>query len=133
MSDLKTYGSLRERVVALREEMAAAASEALKDGLKTVFDQYPDVESISWTQYTPYFNDGDECVFGVGHDYPDINGHSGYTSVYDSSADFRLAQKAVREILKQIDDEDYRVMFGDHVQVTIHRDGRAEVEEYTHD
>lgn len=24
------------------------------------------VESIVWEQYTPYFNDGDTCVFGVG-------------------------------------------------------------------
>jgi hypothetical protein len=27
-------------------------------------DQY--IHSFGWTQYTPYFNDGDPCVFGVG-------------------------------------------------------------------
>jgi hypothetical protein len=25
----------------------------------------PGVEAIRWTQFTPYFNDGDECSFGV--------------------------------------------------------------------
>lgn len=24
------------------------------------------VEAVRWTQYTPYFNDGDACTFGVG-------------------------------------------------------------------
>jgi hypothetical protein len=24
------------------------------------------IDSFGWTQYTPYFNDGDACVFGVG-------------------------------------------------------------------
>jgi hypothetical protein len=27
---------------------------------------FPEVKSVKWTQYTPYFNDGDTCVFGIG-------------------------------------------------------------------
>lgn len=26
---------------------------------------YPEVEAVRWEQYTPYFNDGDVCEFGV--------------------------------------------------------------------
>lgn len=26
----------------------------------------PGIDSFGWTQYTPYFNDGEPCVFGVG-------------------------------------------------------------------
>lgn len=26
---------------------------------------FPEVESVRWTQYTPYFNDGEACVFGL--------------------------------------------------------------------
>lgn len=37
----------------------------------------PDVKAIHWTQYTPYFNDGEPCVFNTGeitltlHSQPD--------------------------------------------------------------
>lgn len=45
-------------------EMLAAA-----EGLFTaVFDNFDFVEAIVWTQYTPGFNDGDPCEFGV-HDF----------------------------------------------------------------
>lgn len=27
--------------------------------------EFPQIKSVSWAQYTPYFNDGDECIFGV--------------------------------------------------------------------
>lgn len=27
---------------------------------------FPEVEALRWTQYTPYFNDGDELVFSIG-------------------------------------------------------------------
>lgn len=30
---------------------------------------FPEVESVRWEQYTPYFNDGDVCEFGIGDVY----------------------------------------------------------------
>jgi hypothetical protein len=33
--------------------------------LRAVLDD-PTIDSFGWTQYTPYFNDGDPCVFHVG-------------------------------------------------------------------
>lgn len=32
---------------------------------KLAFDNVPALKAIAWNQYTPYFNDGDECVFCV--------------------------------------------------------------------
>lgn len=32
---------------------------------KQVFEEIPSLTQISWTQYAPYFNDGDECTFNV--------------------------------------------------------------------
>lgn len=37
----------------------------LEDLKEKIFDKYPAVKEISWTQYTPYFNDGEPCVFSV--------------------------------------------------------------------
>lgn len=36
---------------------------------KAFFEACPGVQAIAWTQYTPYFNDGDPCVFSVGELY----------------------------------------------------------------
>lgn len=33
--------------------------------LQALIAKYPLVEAIQWTQYTPGFNDGDPCLFGV--------------------------------------------------------------------
>lgn len=39
--------------------------EELEPLLRAVIDD-PTIESLGWSQYTPYFNDGDTCTFGVG-------------------------------------------------------------------
>lgn len=33
--------------------------------IKLFFEECPKVQAVVWNQYTPYFNDGDECVFSV--------------------------------------------------------------------
>ena len=33
--------------------------------IKLIFNN-KNIQEISWSQYTPYFNDGEECVFAVG-------------------------------------------------------------------
>ena len=47
---------------AIKKLGKAAVAEALKD----VFDKFPDLLAVHWTQYTPGFNDGDPCTFGLG-------------------------------------------------------------------
>jgi hypothetical protein len=53
-----------ERLV---KEMQNNAVGLLSTEFKKIFDQYPEVHAIAWTQYTPYFNDGDACEFNI-HD-----------------------------------------------------------------
>lgn len=64
MSELTT---LIEKQKAIQAEMQAHGKQALKAAFTEFFEKHPEVESLFWYQYTPYFNDGDECVFGV-HD-----------------------------------------------------------------
>lgn len=52
-----------------------------------LFKQAPNLESIGWTQYTPYFNDGDTCEFGVHTDDLYLNGVNLYD---DSDLDFSI-------------------------------------------
>ena len=48
----------------LQEKYQSKMQEHLKKLTKTFFEQNPQVTAIIWTQYTPYFNDGDTCEFG---------------------------------------------------------------------
>lgn len=53
----------------LQDELAAKMQtdgpELFKQEVDKLFKLIPDLESIKWTQFTPYFNDGEACEFGV--------------------------------------------------------------------
>lgn len=132
------------------------------------------IENISWTQYTPYFNDGDSCTFGVNTDYLSVNGDYenkmyrdvisfkikneedleidkkmceemgyrlskrkigdyGYKKNIEYSAYEASILKNIKSVLAQIPDDFYEDLFGDHVQVTITKQGEITVEEYDHE
>ncbi len=70
MFDLKELRKLKEEY---QEKISKDGEAALKVALKDFFDKNPEVASLGWVQYTPYFNDGDACVFGVHGVYLSFN------------------------------------------------------------
>lgn len=114
-------------------EKKKALSDQLKSEfpaiLKPLFDKYPAVEKIRWVQYTPYFNDGDECTFSANVWDIAVNDNE----MYDGSKENKAAADEFSTALKEIPEEMFKDIFGDHVEVTINRDGTVETEEYEHD
>ncbi len=49
----------------LRKAHMAELQKDFNEIIKLFFDECPKVQAVIWSQYTPYFNDGDECVFSV--------------------------------------------------------------------
>tara|TARA_R110000868_G_scaffold9099_1_gene46036 strand:+ start:1058 stop:1450 length:393 start_codon:yes stop_codon:yes gene_type:complete len=98
--------------------------------LAPLFQNSDELESISWTQYTPYFNDGDECTFRCNCGDLMINGEYYSTNV---SEETKQVVFEMEEVLRSIPDEFYRELFGEHVEVTCNRDGTISVGEYEHD
>lgn len=49
----------------MKEEMQAKMKAQFDIIVKDFFKIVPKMKSIAWAQYSPYFNDGDECVFSV--------------------------------------------------------------------
>ena len=47
------------------KELEEEAKAVVFEEFKKIFVKYPHLTAIKWSQYTPYFNDGDECTFGV--------------------------------------------------------------------
>ena len=71
---------------------------------KELFDKYPNVSSIGWVQYTPYFNDGDECTFSVYLDDLYVNkeqlwhlddDHENYKEFTEAELDFKTVLQAI--------------------------------------
>ena len=68
---------IKAELAAFEEKKQAMLKELQKEFpvmFTEIFKQAPNLKSFGWRQYTPYFNDGDSCEFGVNVDYPLING-----------------------------------------------------------
>jgi hypothetical protein len=127
------------------------------------FDANPNVQSITWTQYTPYWNDGDTCTFSAGTDYASfaftakdgkqLVQHGGIGDLFEAGEDadeyeyegtriedhekyekeVAKLEKAVTKFLKSFDDDDLLEMFGDHQEVTINSLGKIKSTDYEHE
>ncbi len=124
---LATKNAMKE----LRKVVKKQAKDFFSEASKDLFEKYPELISFRWTQYTPYFNDGDPCVFSANAEYPYLNG--GEDEFFpDKDEPLNKAGKAVVKLLKNFENDDYEMMFGDHCQVTVSRKG-IDVEEYEHE
>ena len=63
------FDKLLEEQNELRVRFQAKAQELFKQTTKEFFEKNPAVTAIVWTQYTPFFNDGDTCEFNVNDPY----------------------------------------------------------------
>lgn len=111
-------------------ELVAELSAELPKIFTRIFEGNPEIESMGWSQYSPYFNDGDECVFHV-HEVDTINGED----VWDSgkSEEFDLALRQADDVLQSLPEDFLKALYGNHVSVTIHKDGRVETNSCDHD
>ena len=128
--------------------------EMFNSATKELFENNPKLNSFTWNQYTPYFNDGDTCEFGVNRDYFTINrtGKSlecwgmdrwkdpvyKYTpdpKDYDCDSVDELISivKGISKVLDLFEDDDLLMMFGDHAEITVFRDGDIDIDSYDHD
>lgn len=70
MTATEKYQAFKVEYESAKKKLTDQASLAFKEIAEEIFEKYPNLNSFGWTQYTPYFNDGDTCVFGV-HAYAD--------------------------------------------------------------
>jgi hypothetical protein len=153
MSKLEALNKLKTEYF---EKLKRDGSEALKEAFTELFTKNPELESITWAQYTPYFNDGDACTFSVhGFDielsenapdewhealgeYDGGGYHYGETlsdygdKIKKKAPKLSELQDAVSELAGELPDDLLQYIFGDHCQVTVTREG-METSEYEHD
>jgi len=141
--------SIKEQMKTLRDEARMKVKNFFIKGMNKIFEMYPEVKSVSWTQYTPYFNDGEPCEFWCNSGDFDVNGYSEYDDEGEEGTidvlnynweDGRKytyhkgeeIKNAIGGFLGQLDDDDYKTMFGDHARVIVRQD-EIVIEEYEHD
>lgn len=161
--DNEKFAILREKqeeIRKMKQEMLEASNKIFTDLTKTIFEDHPKLESFGWSQYTPYFNDGETCTFSVNTDYIYINGqpadeadwinetkitnygtwnrekrqYEGRIEVANLDYDPELAKitDEVKEFLSNFDEDFFLSQFGDHAEITITAEG-VSVDECEHD
>lgn len=61
----KKIADQNAKIEEMRKEHMKSLQADFNEIIKLFFDECPKVQAVVWSQYTPYFNDGDECVFSV--------------------------------------------------------------------
>jgi restriction endonuclease S subunit len=144
---LEAQQEIHRKMEEMKTELKTLGEKLFKEGSQDIFDTFPDIHSFSWTQYTPYFNDGEPCEFSVNHyftvyggdEYPLYEEISYYPNWIQRKLD-RGEELTEEEKLGQtlgiligsIDNDTMLALFGDHARVTVTREG-IDVEEYEHD
>lgn len=152
---MKVLENIKEKLAVIEAQKQEVLQELQKDFpliFKPLFDKSEKIQSVGWTQYTPYFNDGDECTFSANTDDLIINAEAEYKM--NSKDDFFNKEiwgsggtkinpnyvesegKIIEEfqsILSEIPEEFYKELFGDHITVIIERSGNIKTVEYEHD
>lgn len=157
MSNFKQSVAEIERVM---EEARAKAAEILKQEFLNLFNVNPTLKVVVWHQYTPYFNDGDECTFSVGDvyasNYEAVNHYGEWDEdlAYDPETDETMNEpedlqidggwgrhkndtfegfQELREFMQSsLGEEVLKEIFGDHTQIRATREG-FQVDEYEHE
>lgn len=116
--------------------------ERLQPALQAMLDD-KEVAKFGWIQYTPYFNDGDACVFHTtvvfaikGQQDAEIElGDDPYDHEITSYQDSSIPEHHIafaKAIQSGHYDNALEEMFGDPATVTVSRDG-IDIEYYEHD
>lgn len=67
MDDMSNFA---EEANKLEKEIQTKASQLFDRAFEAFWNRFTNIHAVVWAQYTPYFMDGDPCVFGVDEFYP---------------------------------------------------------------
>lgn len=110
MSTLETIKEKIEAIKQQKEELTAQLRKDFAPMLQPLFEKSNGkIKSIGWTQYTPYFNDGDTCEFGINIDYPYVNGESVYDlEILNENKHVKITEENEEEVKKHSEKIGYR-------------------------
>jgi hypothetical protein len=135
-------------IKAKREAMIAEIRPDFPKMFAHIFEQSELIDSFTWRQYTPFFNDGEECYFSVNSSVYINDTYTSELDWYDWAVKYEERHAGILEgnpevnikesqlvyqiekIIDIIPSDIMEDLFGNHVKVTINRNGSVEVEDY---
>jgi hypothetical protein len=109
MNKLKeTFETLIAEQKKLQAEFQVTAKALFNETTKQFFEINPGIKAFVWTQYSPFFNDGEECTFGVnavtftnaeGEDLEDVSPYGEYEGENESI----WATESIKYTLEEFD------------------------------
>lgn len=146
MSALSKVQEMKAAFEKLKQEFQQTCKDQFKLIMLELFAEHPTLNKISWTQYTPGFNDGDPCTFRANIDASSIklNGFDKYgdgddEDEYDEEDNDdeteveplnETVYESVSAVLETFGEDVLLEMFDDNQRVTVSRDGTIKQEEY---
>lgn len=149
---IDSLANVSTQLQTLEAELKTRSQGVLKESFSEFFKACPDITGFGWTQYTPYFNDGDECTFRINsftftknkeiifdeisdpYELEDEDGYAVYKhrhNVEDCNTDEYQACLAIEEFVNQLEDI-CKTVFGNHASVII-TPTQIYISEYEHD
>lgn len=141
METIEKFIEMSGKRAEIEKEMVKIGKDALKEGMQQLFAKDPGFKSFRWKQYAPSFNDGDPCDFsahvddyaieinGINEDGNDENDEP--VELTDEEEKKNTARaKAASKLLTNFPESILRELFGESNQITVHSDGKTEVDDY---
>lgn len=148
------------QILKLKKEIKEISSGLFDQFRDYIFNKYSELESFGWVQFTPYFNDGDTCVFYADTNYLKINNETAEESEWfspititnygtwnnqlrkyenrteETNKNYNQvlidAYNEITDFLSNFDDDFYLSKFGDHAEITVTKSG-LDISDYDHD
>jgi len=117
------FAAFIEAKKALDKKIEVEGIKALTAFFQEFFEKRPDVYGVKWTQHTPYFNDGEPCVFGLDDVYLFFTKESFESEVlnYDNE-DAVESSRDEQPTISLLEIENIlESAFGDHAAVSVTR------------
>lgn len=147
MADMKWFEDLQAKKAEISKQIGKEGMVKLEEVFKSFLTENTQYKGVCWTQYTPYFNDGDTCEFSVHspsfvieeipHGADDLDDDDYYGGGEKTVCEYTDGHKqTVKKFTKGVfdgNDDVFELVFGDHVRVLYTLDHGFEVDEYEHD
>lgn len=133
MEDLiKNFRNIQKKYNEEKVRAANQLSDGIHEYLKPIFEQYPNIDNLAFTAYTPYFNDGDVCTYSV-HSYEDSI-YVNHANCYDNewSDEYKDASQQFSNIIQSIPEELIENAY-EEGKTIFFRDGTVSHEEVDHE
>lgn len=145
-STLNTIKDFKKQLQTIRTEFTKQGRQLIFAALnELVFSKYPDqLEYVSIIRYTPYWNDGEECNYGLheasvllkglpNDDHHEYGDHYYKGKLTSQQLDLAIEiQSIANALLHSIPAEVFKDIFGDHQKNIFYPTGSYETKDYEH-